>query len=383
MPAVEHEGASIAFRVDGPRGAPALLLANSLGTTTEVWDDLVPALAQRFFLVRYDHRGHGDSTATPGPYDIALLARDALAVLDTLDIRTASVCGLSIGGAVAMWLAAHQPARVEQLVTCCSAPRFGDPTSWAERAAAVRAKGPASLLDTLMARWFTPGFADPGGAMRSRVEAMLRRVDPEGYAGCCEALATMDLAADVGRITAPTLVLAGALDPAAPPLVAAQLAVAIDSATLVVLANAAHLAPLEQRDRVAEAVLSHLCGPAAQRGDRVRRRVLGDEHVERARVGQDAVTAGFQDLVTRMAWGEIWTRPGLDARTRSCVTVAMLIALGRFDELELHLRGALRNGVSADELIEVLLQSAVYCGFPAANRAFDVAKRLLAPDGDG
>ena len=343
----------------------------------------MPTLAQRFFVVRYDHRGHGDSTATPGPYDIGLLARDALAVLDALGIRTASVCGLSLGGAVAMAIASHEPARVERLVACCSAPRFGDAASWAERAALVRANGPASLLDTLMTRWFTPGFTDPAGAVRSRVEAMLQAVEPEGYAGCCEALATMDLTAEVGRITAPTLVLAGALDPAAPPLVAAQLAAAIPSATLLVLADAAHLAPLEQRDRVAEAVLSHLCGPAAERGDRVRRRVLGDDHVDRARAAQDAVTTGFQDLVTRLAWGEIWTRPGLDARTRSCVTVAMLVAIGRFDELELHLRGALRNGVSRDELVEVLLQSAVYCGFPAANRAFDVARRVLVADADG
>jgi 3-oxoadipate enol-lactonase / 4-carboxymuconolactone decarboxylase len=381
MPTVEHEGASIAYRVDGPAGAPPLLLANSLGTTTAVWDDLVPAFAQRFLVVRYDHRGHGDSTTTPGPYDIELLGRDALAVLDALAIPTASLVGLSIGGAVALWVAAHEPSRVDRLVSCCGAPRFGNPASWAERAALARADGPASLVDLLMARWFTPGLADPGGAVRSRLLGMLRRVDPEGYAGCCEALAAMDLSADVGRIAAPALVLAGSADPSAPPEVAAALAAAIPSATLLVLADAAHLAPVEQPDRVAEAVLGHLCGPAGERGDRVRRRVLGDEHVERARARQDAVTAPFQDLVTRMAWGEVWTRPGLDPRTRSCITVAMLVALGRFDELELHLHGALRNGVSRDELVEVLLQSAIYCGFPAANRAFAVARSVLAEDG--
>lgn len=381
MGAVHHRGASIAYRTDGQKGAPALLLSNSLGTTTGIWDDLVPLLTQRFFVVRYDHRGHGDSTATPGPYDIELLGRDALAVLDALELPAASVCGLSLGGSVATWLAVHEPERVDRLVLCCCVPRFGDASSWTERAALVREHGPASLLDVLMGRWFSPGFSDPGGAMRARVQAMLAGVDPEGYAGCCEALALMDLGDDLGRIGAPTLVLAGALDPTAPPVAAAGMAAGIASAGLVVLADAAHLAPVEQRDRAVEAIVSHLCGPAAERGERVRRSVLGDEHVDRARGRRDALSAGFQDLVGRMAWGEIWTRPGLDTRTRSCITVAMLVALGRFEELELHLRGARRVGVSLEELSEVLLQSAVYCGFPAANRAFDVARRVFADDG--
>ncbi|HXR54934.1 MAG TPA: alpha/beta fold hydrolase, partial [Acidimicrobiales bacterium] len=125
MATVRHDGASIAYRVDGPPSAPALLLANSLGTTTAMWDDQVDALAQRFLVVRFDHRGHGESTATKGPYTLELLGRDALAVLDDLGIDTASICGLSIGGAVAMWVAANAPARVERLVVCCSAPRFG------------------------------------------------------------------------------------------------------------------------------------------------------------------------------------------------------------------------------------------------------------------
>jgi 3-oxoadipate enol-lactonase/4-carboxymuconolactone decarboxylase len=382
MASVTNDGASIAYRVEGPASAPALLLANSLGTTTAMWDDQVDALAQRFRVVRYDHRGHGESTASRGPYTLELLGRDALAVLDDLSIESASVCGLSIGGAVAMWVAANAPGRVERLVVCCSARRFGAPEQWAERAALVRAEGVPTLLDALMRRWFTPALDDPEGALRARVQAMLETVDPEGYAGCCEALGALDLAEELGAIEAPTLVLSGALDPVIAPEVAYDLANRIKGSSLIVLADAAHLANIEQPARVTDAMLSHLCGPAAERGDRVRRRVLGDEHVDRAGLHKTPATAGFQDLVGRVAWGEIWTRPGLDARTRSCITVAMLVALGRLDELEMHIRGAERNGVSRDEITEILLQSAIYCGFPAANSALAVAHRVFE-DRDG
>ena len=119
---------------------------------------------------------------------------------------------------------------------------------------------------------------------------------------------------------------------------------------------------------------------AQERGMKVRREVLGDEHVDRAVERTTAFTADFQDLITRYAWGEIWTRPGLDRRTRSAITLTALIALGRFNELELHVRAARRNGLSEDEIKEVLLQSAIYCGVPAANTAFAVAKRVLEED---
>jgi 3-oxoadipate enol-lactonase/4-carboxymuconolactone decarboxylase len=382
METVTHEGASIAYRVDGPASAPALLLANSLGTTTAVWDDQIDALSQRFRVVRYDHRGHGGSTATPGPYTIDLLGRDALAVLDDAGVETASIGGLSLGGAVAMWMAAHQPGRVERLVVCASAPRFDPPEQWAQRAALVRAEGVMALLDALMTRWFTPGLDDSSGLVRSRVRAMVETIDAEGYAGCCEALGALDLTEALGAIEAPTLVLAGAQDPVVPPEVTYDLADAIKGSSLVVLSDAAHLATVEQPARVTEAMLTHLLGPSAERGDRVRRRVLGDEHVDRASLAQTEATTGFQDLVGRVAWGEIWTRPGLDARTRSCITIAMLVALGRWDELELHIVGAERNGLSRAEISEILLQSAIYCGFPAANTAFAVARRVFE-DRDG
>jgi 3-oxoadipate enol-lactonase / 4-carboxymuconolactone decarboxylase len=382
VPAVEVEGARIHYETIGPSQAPVLVLANSLGTTTSMWQEQVAALSQRFLVVRYDHRGHGRSSATPGPYTIGLLGGDCLAVLDAVGAERASLLGLSIGGAVALWVAAHAPERVDRLVLCCTAPAFPPPEQWAERAARVRQGGVAQLLDPLMGRWFTDSFADPGGSVRQRVDAMLKSVEPEGYAGCCEALGTMDQTAELAAIVAPTLVIAGAEDPVVPPAVAVGLSSGIAGSSLLVLGGAAHLANIEQPARFNEAVISHLADPAAERGNRVRRAVLGDAHVENSAARSTEFSAGFLDLAERSAWGEIWTRPGLDPATRSCITLAMLVALGHFDELEFHLRGALRNGVSRDQIAEVLLQTAIYCGFPAANSAFGAARRALEEHGD-
>lgn len=122
--------------------------------------------------------------------------------------------------------------------------------------------------------------------------------------------------------------------------------------------------------------------PAHDRGMEVRREVLGDEYVDRAVARTTDFTSDFQDLITRYAWGEVWTRPGLDRKTRSCITLTALVALGHLDELALHVRGALRNGLTEEEIKEVLLQSAIYCGVPAANSAFAVAQKVLADQGE-
>ncbi len=369
---------AVAHRVDGPEGAPVLLLANSLGTTWDMWGPQIPALTARFRVVRYDHRGHGASPCEPGPYRIEDLAGDALGLLDRLGVERASVCGLSLGGMVAMWLAAHAPERVDRLVLCCTSPVLTPASQWAERAATVRADGVTGLLDALLGRWFTSRHDRAGDA--ALVTRMLAAVQPEGYAGCCEAIASMDLSADLAAIRAETLVVAGAEDPVVPPAAAVGVHERIAGSGLAVIAGAAHLANLEQPDRFTRVVLDHLAGTEVERGRRVRRQVLGDAHVDRAEAGTTPMTAPFQDLITRYAWGEIWTRPGLDRATRSCVTIAMLVALGRFDELALHVRGARRNGVTEEEITEVLLHAAIYCGAPAANSAFAVAERALRED---
>jgi 3-oxoadipate enol-lactonase / 4-carboxymuconolactone decarboxylase len=368
-------------RFDGPEGAPVVVLANSLGTTMELWDRQVGALAERFRVLRFDHRGHGGSPVPDGPYTIDDLGGDLLALLDRLDLARVCVCGVSIGGMTAMWLGARAPERVDRLVLCCTSAHLPPREQWTERAATVRAESTAAVVDGALERWFSPAFSAADPDTVTRFGHTLGRTPPEGYAGCCEALGALDLRGELAAIRAPTLIIAGGDDPATPPEHARRIRDAIPGARLVVIPGARHFANVEADSVVTRATLDHLLGLGArERGMRVRREVLGDEHVEAALARTTALDADFQDVITRYAWGEVWTRPGLDRRTRSAITLTALIALGRLDELALHVRAARRNGLSDDEIGEVLLQAAIYCGVPAANAAFAVARRVLGED---
>ena len=375
--------ATLTYRIDGPQGAPLLVLSNSLGTTWDMWNPQVSTFRQHFRILRYDHRGHGQTPASTGPYTIGDLAGDVLELLDGIGEQRASFCGLSLGGMVVMWIASHAPERVDRIVLACTSPALGPAAPWTERAAAVRASGTGILLGALLGRWFTAGFPERRPDVASAIAEMLSAADPESYAACCEAIGAMDQTADLAAIVAPTLIIAGATDPVTPPAAAVALQERVSGSSLLVLAGAAHLANIEQPESFTAAVVDHLIGTAFDRGSRTRREVLGDAHVDRSEADRTDFTSGFQDLITRYAWGEIWSRPGLDRPSRSCITLATLVALGRFDELALHIRAARRNGVSDDQIGEVLLQSAIYCGVPAANAAFAVAKRVLEDQPEG
>ncbi|MFJ8769930.1 bifunctional 3-oxoadipate enol-lactonase/4-carboxymuconolactone decarboxylase PcaDC [Streptomyces clavifer] len=365
-------------RVDGPADAPVLVLGPSLGTSLSVWDPQVPALAERYRVVRWDLPGHGGSPAAllPAGSTVADLGQLVLGLVDTLGVGSFAYAGVSLGGAVGTWLAAHRPSRVESLALVCSSARFGEPGPWLERAGRVRADGTGPLAETAPERWFTPAFTDSGALVAGRLAAEHLAVDPEAYAVCCEVLAVLDLRADLARVTAPTLVVGGREDRVTPPAHARALADGIRDAHLVELPRAAHLAGVERPGAVLDALRAHL-GLPRPRGTAVRRAVLGDAHVDRAAARTTPFTARFQEFITRYAWGEIWAGDVLDRRTRSCITLTALVAGGHKDELALHVRAAVRNGLTPEEIGEVLLQSAVYCGVPAANSAFAVADRVL------
>jgi 3-oxoadipate enol-lactonase len=243
------------YRLDGPLGGPPLMLCNSLGTTLEMWDAQVVDLTAQFRLARYDQRGHGRSPVPQGPYSIEDLARDALGLLDDLGIERTSFCGLSIGGMVGMWLASETPERIERLVLCSTAPTLPPREQWLERAATVRADGVSAITDAAIDRWFTPLAPD---WLRERFRTMLVETPAEGYAGCCEALADLDLRDRLGAIEAPTLVVTGAGDPVAPPQTGEQLAASISGARHVTVAGARHIANAEQPATFTQPVLAHL-----------------------------------------------------------------------------------------------------------------------------
>ncbi|WNE96439.1 3-oxoadipate enol-lactonase [Streptomyces luomodiensis] len=379
------------YDLSGPATAPPLILGPSIGTSLAVWDPQLPALARNHRVLRWDLPGHGGSPAALLPSDgsatIGALAALVLRLADDQGWERFAYAGISLGGAVGLYLAAHHPDRVDCLSVVCSSARFGEPSSWRDRARLVREEGTEAMVASRTGTWFSEEFAaTPRGRA---LLADLRATDRAGYAACCDVLAGYDMRDALPSITAPTLVVAGREDPATPPAHARQIADAVPGASLLEVAGAAHLAGVERPDAVTGALLTHLADHLAgaarpsddasrhAAGMTVRRAVLGDAHVDRAVARTTPFTARFQDFITRYAWGEIWTGDGLDRRTRSCITLTALIAHGHDTELAMHVRAALTNGLTREEIGEVLLQSAVYCGVPAANSAFATAQRVF------
>jgi 3-oxoadipate enol-lactonase len=244
----------------GPRDGAPVLLAGSLGTTHRMWDPQVAALtAAGHRTIAYDQRGHGASPVPPGPYAIADLGRDALALLDHLGLERAAFVGLSIGGMVGQWLAANAPERVTRLVLLCTTARFPSPDPWRERAeTVVRAGSVGVVADAVVGRWLTSGYAAAHPDVVAGFKAMMSAQPPDGYAACCEALATLDERADLARIEAPTLVIGGAQDAAIPTAHQRALAAAIPGARLELLDPGAHVVSAERAEDVSRLILHHL-----------------------------------------------------------------------------------------------------------------------------
>ncbi len=375
---------------------PLLVLGPSLGTSaTTLWTACAAGLIDAFDVVAWDLPGHGHNRSVPEePFTVAELAAGVLATVDDLLTERGEprapflYAGDSVGGAVGLQLLLDAPDRVVAAAVLCSSARIGTQESWAERIAAVRASGTPSLVTASAERWFGPGFLDREPERGSALLHALSDVDDEGYAQVCCALAAFDVRADLKRVKAPVLAVAGADDDVTPPDSLRDVADGVIDGTYVELPGVAHLAPAEAPDEVARLLREHFLGetprpPAGSGagGMRVRREVLGDAHVDRAAAATTDFTRDFQELITAYAWGEIWTRSGLDRRSRSMITLTALIARGHHEELAMHVRAALRNGLTVEEIKEVLLQSAIYCGVPDANTAFRIASEVLAEEG--
>ncbi|MEU3301732.1 4-carboxymuconolactone decarboxylase [Streptomyces sp. NPDC006678] len=410
---------TLQYRVDGPEDAPVLILAPSLGTTWHMWDRQVPELSRQWRVLRFDLPGHGGAPAHPAG-SMTELADRLVATLDELGIQRFGYAGCSIGGAIGIELALRLPHRVASLALVAASPRFGTADEFRRRGVIVRTNGLDPMARTAPESWFTSGFAGAQPAIVEWAVQMVRTTDPGCYIAACEALAAFDVRADLGRVGVPTLVLVGSEDQLTGPAEARTLVAGIPDARLALVPGASHLAPVEQPGAVTDLLVRHfslawqdtlhaipvppitpsvsapvapvaeIAPPAEQpqavgavrpdpyeAGMRVRRAVLGDAHVDRAMAGADDFTGDFQELITRYAWGEVWTRDGLDRRTRSVVTLTALVAGGHLDELSFHTRAALRNGLTPAEIREILIHAAVYCGVPAANSAFRVAQTVI------
>ncbi len=217
MPEIENAGVRLYYELSGREEGEVLVLGNSLGSNLHMWDKVLPGFESRYRLIRFDTRGSGKSSVPPGPYRIEDMGHDVLDLLDSLGEERAHICGLSMGGMVAMWLGIHAPQRVKRLVLANTAARIGTPATWDERIATVKRSGMAPLAETTLTRWFTSGYRDSHAEEMLRIQEMVAATDPAGYSACCGVLRDTDLRGEVESISASCLVIAGRHDPATPP----------------------------------------------------------------------------------------------------------------------------------------------------------------------
>jgi len=382
----------------GSTNLPLLICGPSLGTSaTALWSSVAELLADDFHVVGWDLPGHGVTKDVPSePFDMAGLTAGVLAFVDgVLGDRgqpggSFAYAGDSVGGAVGLQLLIDHPDRVHAATLACTGARLGDEPMWRERAELVATSGTPVMVEPSARRWFAPGFIDARPDAAAGLLHALQHTDRFGYAAVCGALATFDVRHRLGEISTPVVAVAGAYDVAAPVAGMAELAHGVADGRLLVLEEVAHQAPVEAPQETAAAIRSvagtaEVSSTVAERraaGIKVRREVLGDAHVDRATAAATDLTREFQAFITDYAWGAIWTRPGLDRRSRSMITLTALIARGHDEELEMHLRAARTNGLGVEEIKELILQTAIYCGVPDANTAFRIAQRTLEDEKD-
>ncbi|HEX6894001.1 MAG TPA: 3-oxoadipate enol-lactonase [Bryobacteraceae bacterium] len=373
------------YRLEGIPGRPVLMLSHSISTDHSLWDPQMPDLLRHFQVLRYDTRGHGATDAPAGEYSVEQLGRDAVALVNALGVDNFAWCGLSMGGAVGQWIALNFPGRITHLILANTSPKFGDPATWNSRIQSVREGGMAAIVEVVMRRFFSEKTRAGDNPYVSSTRAVFLGTDPVGYLGCCAALRDFDSRTLLQNINIPCLVIAGDSDPSTPWTGQGEvLARQIPNAKVVHLSTA-HLSNLEQPRSFTAAILEFLLGPSQPGSTDVgfvsRRRVLGDAHVDRAVANTNDFNRDFQDLITRYAWAELWSRPLLDDRTRRLLVLGLMAAMGRWEEFRMHLAAGLQHELELCDVKESLLLVAVYAGLPAANTAFHIAQEVSSPKG--
>lgn len=374
MPFLTIGGARHYYRLDGRDDRPVVMLSHSLGQDHSMWDPQAADLGEHFRVLRYDIRGHGASDVTGGEYTVEQLGRDALAIADALHIEHFAFCGVSLGGMIAQWLALNAPDRITALVLANTSPR-PDAKAMETRRQTVLQSGMAAVADTVMGRFFSPRLLQANPPAVAGARRVLLATDPAGYAGCCAAVRDTDFTAELRNIKPHTLVISGALDVSLPWSGHSEVLASRIRRPRVVHLKAAHLSNLDMPRSFSAALHAFLPTERTdgrESGMRVRRAVLGDAHVDRA-LEATTSTPEFQDFITRYAWGTVWTRPGLDVRTRRLLVLATTAAMGRWEDFRLHVRTGLAHELEWCDIEEVLLQTSIYAGVPAGNTGLHAA----------
>ena len=361
-----------------------LVLGPSLGTTSVLWEPALASLAAsaaggRARILCFDLPGHGASPAASEPFTMAELADAVMRLVDDAGGGSFHYAGVSLGGAIGIELALVHPDRLLSLGIFCSDARIGTEQSWSERAAQVAASGTPSLVAATPGRWFAPDFIAREPGIASSILNDLSETEDASYVFCCGALAGFDRSGRVGDIRARTTVVSGALDPITTPEALKDLAGRIPDARYLEFADASHLAAVEQPAQAAVVLADLLTSSDLyERGMITRRAVLGAANVDATQAKITPETAAFQDFITRYAWGDIWSRPELSRRERSIATLASLVTGSHENEIAMHIRAALTNGLSRLEIAEVIMHTSVYAGLPPANNALGIARTVFA-----
>lgn len=382
-------GRSVAYRLLGAEVNPLVVLAHPLGMSQAVWDDVIPALLARYRVLTWDLPGHGASQAVSGaqitPAD---LAAEALALVELAGAQRFHFAGTSIGGVVGQQLIAEHSDRLLSATLTNTGAVIGNPDLWNTRAGRVRQEGLAAMSEEIVPRWFAPQAFEASPALKVGWCTQMGRGDDESYAQLCEMLGRDTFSGKLSGKSASHKVriqlFGGSEDMATPPATLEALAAELDGAPLEIFDGVGHVPSLEAPVLFAERLLALMAtdlgdvanhGVAYATGLETRKQVLGEEHVARSTANANSLDAPFQQMITRFAWGELWSNGDLTRRERSMITTGILAALGR-EELTLHLKTAKRIGLSEAELRQVLMHVAIYGGVPAANHAFALAKEL-------
>ena len=358
---------------------PLLVLGPSIGTTARtLWGRCAVLLSARFEIVGFDLPGHGDQPPVTSSWRIDDLADAVAEAVRAYRPGPFHYAGDSIGGAVGLTLAVRHPRSLLTATLACTGAVIGTPEGWKERAAAVRTHGMGPQVKLSAGRWFAPGFREREPQRAQALLDALAATDQESFALACEALGTYDVRDRLPGIRTPVTLIGGTHDVPTPVAGLRAVERQVPSSRMVEL-DVGHQAPAESPAAVAALIATTADAVDEQHaaGMAVRRAVLGDRWVDRAVAATTDTTRDFQDFITRYAWGDVWSRPGLARRDRSIVTLTALVGGGHHEELAGHVRGALSNGLTRAEIGEVLLQTAVYCGVPTANSAFRVAQRVF------
>ncbi|SHJ37136.1 4-carboxymuconolactone decarboxylase /3-oxoadipate enol-lactonase [Maribacter aquivivus] len=365
------------YKLQGTPNSPVLMFSNSLGADLTMWDELVPYLLPYFRVLQYDTRGHGQSELTDGPYTIEQLGHDVIDLLDTLKIDKVYFCGLSMGGLIGQYLGINHPDRLHKLVISNTDAKIGTVERWNDRIKTINEQGMQAIVDATMEKWFTESYHQTHPSRVAEMKKIFLANRPEGYTACCAAIGNADFRADIKQIKLETLIITGDEDAVTNVAQAEIIQKEIAGAELKVF-HARHLPSTELPAYYAETLINFIVGEDTfDRGMYVRRTVLGDAHVDRANGNKNEFNTDFQEFISHYAWGEIWTRPGLPKHSRSLITLAMLIPLNKKAEFKMHVKAAFNNGVTKDEIKEVILQSGIYCGLPAANDAMHSAEEVF------